>query len=318
MIKIVDEKMENKVSENKRKLEMLFHIPRYLLEDLAQKYKLPKSGKIDELRKRLYEKVPLEEIEEIYEKFEDAGNVTIHLFKFDKSYLVDLENNDQLLMFLKNVRMESIFKKRREIKLTSEPQLIFIDKKAGKIKIRLEARGKVITRRHAETREVISFPQLISGVAFIHTDSGLVEIRIRNREYARRICNKLAEIFNNGKNFEHLNFNEKELERIIKWAKTLRNVTIKPLSGRISSLRITAAQESDLRSEEKYKEIEETIGENIKTGIYVQYVHSLNDNRKLKIGFQINSQQGKIFFKTYVNEEVVDYVLSKIKEVKKL
>jgi len=311
--------IENMSKEFQRKLEMLSYIRRRdVLEDLAQKYNLPKSGDIEELRKRLAETVPLEKIEEIYEKFEDAGNVTIHLFRFNRDHIINLKDDNKLLELLKDSGLEDVFRKKKDVKLTSESQIVFIDTINGKIKIKLEARGETITKRDAETRKIISFSPLISSVAFIHTDSGLVEVRVRNRRYAKRICDKLAEIFNNREDYQQIDFNEEELEEIITWTTTLRNATIKPLSGTISSLRITAAQGSDLRNEEKYREIEKIIGDSIRTGVYVQYEHTFFDNKKLRVGFQINSQQGKIFFKSYVNEEVIDYVLSKIKEIKGL
>ena len=297
---------------------MLSYIPKFFLIDLARKYGIPSSIKISELREKLAEKASIEEIEEIYEKFEDAGNVTIYLFKFDKENVEGLSDPKTLFGFLKNRGMENVFKKKRHLKLTSEPQIVFVDVINSKIKVKLEAKGDPIIRRDAESRRIISFSPLITSTAFIHTDSGLVEVRIRNRRYARKICEKLSEIFNGGKDCNQIKFDEKELKEIIKWAETLRNATIKPLSGAISSLRITAAQGSDLRNEEKYKEIEKIIGESIRTGVYIQYVHEFGENKILKVGFQINSQEGKIFFKTRVNEEVVDYVLSKIKEIKGL
>ena len=62
---------------------MLSYIPR-IFQMIQQKYELPKykSMNVNELRERLAEIVPIEEIEELYERFADAGNVTIHLFKF--------------------------------------------------------------------------------------------------------------------------------------------------------------------------------------------------------------------------------------------
>jgi len=302
----------------KKKLEMLRHIPGYVLKDLAEKHGLPKYGKVEELRERVAESISLEEIEDIYERFEDAGNVTIHLFKFDKSSVSKLRNESELNSLLKDHGLEDRFGKKKDIKLTSKPQIVLVELTSeSKIKVKLEAKGETITKRNAETREIISFPPLVSSTALIHTDTGLVEVGARGRSLARYICDELARIFNDGREYQGLNFDEHDLEKIVDWAATLRNVTIKPLSGRISSLRITAAKDSDLRNEEIYRERERYIGECIRTGIYIQYEWS-SGGKGQKVGLQINSRQGKIFFKSWVSEEVIDDVLSRIKEIKGL
>ncbi len=302
-----------------QKLELLKIIPRYELELLARKYGIRRSGvSIEELRKIIAEIVPYEKIEEIYTRYEDAGNVTIHLFKFKKENVSNLSNEDYLLEVLKRYKMEDRFRKRVEIKPTSEPKIVLIDLVDGRIKIKLEAKGPLIIRRDADTRKIIKFSPLISSVAFIHTDTGLVEIRVRERKHAKKVCEKLAEIFNRGEEYESISFSDDELEKIIEWAHTLRNATIKPLHGRISSLRITAARGSDLRDDEIFDKIGEIIGEYSRSGVYIQYIHQFADGRELRVGFQINSLQGKIFFKSYVSEEVIMYVLSKIKEIKGL
>lgn len=302
-----------------QKLELLKIIPGYELELLAREYGIRRSGvSIEELRKMIAEVVPYEKIEEIYTRYEDAGNVTIHLFKFRKENVGNLSNEDSLLEMLKRYKMEDRFKKRVKIKLTSEPKIVFIDLVDGRIKIKLEAKGSLIIKRDADTRKIIKFSPLVSSVAFIHTDTGLVEIRVRERKYAKKVCEKLAEIFNNGEECEPISLSDDELEKIIEWAHTLRNATIKPLQGRISSLRVTAARDSDLREEKVLDKIGELVGDYTKSGVYVQYNHQFSNGRELRVGFQINSIQGKIFFKSYVSEEVITHVLSKIKEIKGL
>jgi hypothetical protein len=42
------------------------------------------------------------------------------------------------------------------------------------------------------------------------------------------------------------------------------------------------------------------------------------DGKIRNIGFQINTNQGKLYFKTKSSEREIDYVLQKIKEIKGL
>jgi len=304
-------------SEFARKFELLQFIPRFALEELAEKHGVKKSGSTEDLRKRLAEVVKYEVVEDVYEKFEDAGNVTIHLFKFDKGNVSRLRDESVLRGLLREYGMEDVFKSRKEFKVTETPRIVFIDyadKDKEKIKIKLEFRGPFVVRRDADTRKLIKFSPLLHGVVVIHVDSGLVEARIRSRKFATLICEKVSEYFNNG-SYEFVDFSEEEVEEIIKWGKTLRNAILKPLGGGISSLRLTASKGSDLRHERAYREVDKLVGECMRTGIYIQFDYKY-DEKVRTVGFQINTRYGKIFFKTYVSEEEIDYVLSKIKEIK--
>jgi len=308
--------MIQKVNDINKKLNLLKHIPSYRLKNLAEEFGIPKSGHIEILRRKIAEEVKYMEIEEIYEEYEEAGNVSIYLFQFKRKNLLGLNQEENLRLILKKYDYDNIFESQVKIKVTSIPQLVIIgyaNKNKTKIKVRLEFKGKEIIERNAETREVIRFPPLIHTTAIIHLD-GLVEIRTRSRRFADQICKMISKYFNEG-SYESIIFNEDEIEELINWVKTFRNATIKPLSGGISSLRMTASIDSDLRNEKLYKNREELIGASIRTGVYLKFDFIFNKEDR-SIGFQINSGQGKIFFKTAVSEEEIDYVLSKVKEIK--
>jgi len=310
-----------KMSEKeKNKLELLYYIPTDMLIELAEKNGIPKYGKKEELIKRLAEseKISYEIIEEIYEEFEDAGNITIHLFQFISNNLVRLKQEKNLIALLKKVNLLDTFNTKKEIKVTSKPEIVqikYVDNNE-KIKVRLEFRGKEIIKRDAETKKVIHFHPLIYTLVVIHLKDGLVEVRTRNRDFAKITCERISEIFSDGK-YTEIKFNENEIETIINWARTFRNATIKPLSGGISSLRMTASRNSDLRNEGLYAKREKIIGECIRTGVYLQFDFE-RDGKIRNIGFQINTNQGKLYFKTKSSEKEIDYVLQKIKEIKGL
>lgn len=289
------------------KEKMLSVIPKYLLDELASKYGISKYKPINELRNELAKCAILDEIIELYEKFKDAGNTTIYLYKFNN---VDFSSIQQSLNNL--VRN---FKSTKRNVLTHEPQLTFLEEQNNKYKLRFESKGETKYLIDAKTRKLISIDPLISSVVLIYNKTHIIEIRTRSKRYANVIHNKLNDL---GINCEKIVFNENDLDKIIKWADTLRNATIKPLSGTISSLRITAASNRDLRNENSYHKITDIIGSSIRTGIYIQYNHTLSNNKMLKVGFQINSRDGKIFFKSYVSEEVIEYVLSEIAKLKEV
>lgn len=308
--------MSEKLNDLDKKLELLECIPTYRLRKLAEDNGIAKSGNIQELKKRIAENVNFLIIEEIFEEYEDAGNISIFLFEYNKNNLLDLNQRTKLQALLKKHGIEHLFESKLKIKVTSIPKLVFIgyaNKDKNKIKIRLEFKDKEIKTRDADTRRLIKFSPLISTIVIIHLD-GLVEVRIRKRRFAEQTCKKISEYFNNG-HYESVIFNEADIEKIINWAKIFRNAIIKPLSGDISSLRMTARTDSDLRKVELYTNRERIIGESIKTGVYLKF--DIKSNKKIRtIGFQINLYQGKIFFKTTVNEKEIDHVLSKIKEIK--
>ena len=298
----------------KKKIELLEEIPRYKLDEIAENNDIKKSLNIRELRKKIAEILLYKKIEEIYEDYMDAGNATIHLFKFKKSNLEGLKEEGNLNKLLKENEIEEFFKNRRVIDLTSSPQIVLIEyknKEKSKIRVVLEFKGFQIRTRRADTRDILVYNPLITIKTIIHLDA-LVEIRTRKRDHAKNVLNIIANIFNNDM-YEEIKFSEEDLENIIKWAKTFRNTIIKPLSGNISSLRMTAKQGSDLRNIDLYNKRDEFIGPNIKTGIYLQFEYGTKNR---KIGFQINSNQGKLFFKSMVGEEEINFVLSKIKEIK--
>lgn len=302
------------MAQLKKKIELLEEIPRYRLDEIAENNDIKKSLNIRELRAKIAEILLYKKIEDIYEDFIDAGNATIHLFKFKKSNLEDLKEEGNLIKLLKENDIEEVFGNRRVIDLTSSPQIVLIgykNKEKSKIRIVLEFKGFQIRTRIADTREILVYNPLITIKAIIHTD-GVVEIRTRKRDHAKHVISMISTIFNNDI-YDQITFSEEDLENFIEWAKTFRNTIIKPLSGNISSLRMTAKQGSDLRKIDLYNKRDEVIGPNIKTGIYLQFEYGTKNR---KVGFQVNSIQGKLFFKSMIGEEEINFVLSKIKEVK--
>lgn len=296
------------------KMELLQIIPRYRLEKIASENDISKSGNVKELRQKIANKFEYKKIEEIFEEYEDAGNATIYLYRFQNGYLKLLRRQASLLKLLKENDLEETFESRQRIELTTKPKIVLVkykNKSKTKIKIVLEFKGKEIIARKADTRELIMYEPLLSITVVIQLN-GLIEVRTRSRKIANKVIEIIAEHFNNQKH-EKIQFNEENLEELINWAKIFRNANIKPLAGEISSLRMTAKKDSDLRKIDLYTNRTSFIGECIRTGIYLQFEYGV-DNRK--IGFQINPLQGKIYLKTMIGEEEIDFILSEIRKIK--
>ncbi|EKF86554.1 hypothetical protein [Methanobacterium formicicum] len=310
----------NKTKEEKIKL--LRNIPGDGLVELAEMNEISKNMKNKELIDILSDVAEYELIKSVYKQFKDAGRSTINLF--------------QLRSISEFKKKENLEKLRGELnKLTKENSNALSKFKVAdvkileqkKLKINLESKGKKINEIDAETKEIIDFYPLVKILIIIHLNDGLVEIRTRDHSLANLTCAELSKIIckvrkelNEEANcLKHIDikFNENELDKIIEWASKFRNATMKSLSGGISSLRMTASEDSDLREENLYSQRDDILGTCERTGIYVQFDSKVNE-RTRNIGFQINAKQGKLHFKTQSREMEIDSVLEKIKEIKGL
>lgn len=294
------------------KLDILKKIPGDGLLELANKHGIEISNKNNNeiMRKEIAENLKIKDINSIYKEFKDAGNVTIHLFEFPKFSLLDpnIENEKQeIIDLIKKIKPNN---NSNEIKIMK----IQIIPREDKLKIWINTKGKEISEIDSETNKLIEFIPLIQIVAVIHLKDGLVEIRTREREIAKLTIAEFSNLF--GIPYNNISFDEDNLEKMVNWASTFRNATMKPLSGGISSIRMTANQNSDLNTENLYIERDSIIGESFRTGIYLQFDINRAEDDIRKIGFQINAKHGKIFFQTITRESEIDTVLTQIKRVK--
>ena len=286
------------------KIKLLKQIPGDGLLELAKnnEIEVPNQYKAEELRETIAENVNFDVISSVYKEFKDAGNTTIHLFKFPM--LIKLKKQDIINKLNKNNP------KNKDFSITKIENL----KKENKIKIRIRAKGKEISEIDAETDEIVTFKPMIQILAILNLNDGFVEIRTRQRKFATQTAVTLSKALDKLQ-YEDISFDEVEIEQLIELSKTFRNATIKPLDGGISSLRMTATQKSDLNDEKIYNDRTKIIGENVRTGVYLQFNIDRKDDVR-KIGCQFNANEGKIYFQTRVRETEINYVLQHIKNIK--
>lgn len=304
------------------KIKLLRSIAGDGLIELAETNGISKNKKKKELIDLIADNVEYECIENVYKQFKDAGRSTINLFQlFGISEFTEQQNLERLISELNNLTGEednalSEFR-------VAETQIL----ENGKLKVSLESKGKKINEIDAETKEIVDFYPLVKVLIVIHLNDGLVEIRTKDHKLANLTCAELSKIMrkvkreingNEGEailNYSNIKFDEDNLDELIEWASKFRNATMKSLSGGISSLRMTASEDSDLRDENLYSQRDTILGACERTGIYIQFDSEINE-RTRKIGFQINAHQGKLHFKTQSREIEIGVVLEKIKEVK--
>lgn len=314
----------SKKKSKEEKINLLKSIPGDGLIELAEMNEISKNLKNKELIEIIADVVNYDCIENVYKEFEDAGKSTINLFQFlGISEFKENKNLEKLILEL-NKLTEKDSNALSEFRVADVKIL-----ENKKLKINLESKGKKIKEINAETKEIVDFYPLVKILIIIHLNDGLVEVRTRDHPLANLTCAELAKIMRKVKNeinenkqdvnliYSKLDFNEEDLDEIIEWASKFRNATMKSLSGGISSLRMTASENSDLRDETLYSQRDDILGDCERTGIYVQFDSEINECNR-KIGFQINAKQGKLHFKTQSREIEIDTVLEKIKEVKGL
>jgi len=300
--------------ERTRATLFLERLPDRILRDFVRRYRkrfgLRCSVARPELIRQVVDRVPIDVVEELYAQYEDAGNVTTFLYGHAGGLLNKVRNIQDLNHILMRVGLGSQFRHQEKVKLKQYPQPVFFDVlSAGKrrIKTRFEYVGESMPYRDPETRELKVISPLRTVVSVLHLASGFLEVRTRDQATSTRTIRVLYRLF--GGRFKKLKFSRQHLGQWIEWAKTLRNARFRPLTGVLSSLWMTARRDLDLRQEKTFREWW-TRGEPV-SGIYVQFEH----RRGQVVGFGINAQLGKLFFRSFASEDVITLVVAEAERI---
>jgi hypothetical protein len=281
---------------------LLERLPISILVNFARKYRKDFSLKIhlprEKLLSQILQKVPENIlIQELYQPYGWAGNVTIHLFQIVGSNLNLITDENQLKNILRGVNFEK--------ELTELPELVDITLSGDEVRVRHNFLGKPIIYQDPETRKLKSVKPLETAFSVIHLPNGLTEVRVYERVHALNVMKKIKQYF--GGNYEKLSFTREHLSQWIEWAVKLRNARFKP-TGPISTLYMGAKEWYDLRTIKEFRELWEK-GERIE-GIYIKFETS----SKRELGFGINVM-GKIMFKTFASEKEIKIVVEKGREI---
>ena len=249
-------------------------------------------------------------LDELYPQYENAGNVSTHLFQLNDSRISRDLNVEDLKDILEENDLIDAFQQRIPIQLIYVPQPVYfnyVDRNGGRIYTRYEYLGRPEILRDPSTRRLVRLNPLKTAFSCLHVSDGLFEVRTRSRDVAYAVARALRKVF--GGQYRDLSFSRDQLGQWIDWALTLRNARFKPIAGVLSTLWMTARRELDLRDEEMFKEWWSR-GEPL-TGVYIRFEYS----KGRLLGFSINARRGSIYFKSYASEDEIEFVLKKAKEI---
>jgi len=277
-----------------RLIALVRRLPAKILKEFCKKYSKDYGLKVyarrSELVSQILAKVPEEVlIKELYMKYEQAGNTTVHLFKLEGI-------NVKKITDLISPRTEL-----SEVPIIVD--MMWINN--TKLMIRFEYVEPILVVNEEYQLEVRNKLQV--AFAIMHVLDNFVEVRTRSRNTALWIIRMLAKHMNSS--YEPLRFSRDQIGSWVDWAKTLRNARFKPIRSALSTVSLTAREEYDLREIEEFEEWwkkEERVG-----GIYIKAEIPTGE----ELGFGINAEYGKIMFKTFASEEEIQYVIKKAKQI---
>jgi len=286
----------------REKKEMLKDLPIRILKSIVSQHELSPSGSKEDLIEKVAREVSFDEIFSYYQQYLDGGKVTCHLFyaKGIKDIFKEVKSKKDIIRTLESYGYAP------QEEVSEKPTLVGVEfLKSGWIKLKYEYPGVPIKYRDISDKKIKTMVPLFSAIVKFSVSMDIIEIRTRNRKIAKMI---FRDIIRNLKlTGDSIEFTDKQILEWVEWAKTLRNARVKPLTEGLSSVSLTAEKNTDLRVHSEFKK---WIEKGKLRGVIIQF-----DYKEYTLAIQINAAEGKIFFRSFVGEEEIEFVISQASRI---
>jgi len=293
--------------------EILEILPIRELKNLAKKQDLSTTGNRMDIIKRLETELEDIDIMEVWEQYQDAGDVSIHFAVMDDGVFDEFSNNPE--MYFEQIGLKKFFNKDIKITdLTITPTLLKINKRKNNgFILYFIFRGKS-TEFYLENKfEGVSRIQngYIRGTAsvILIPNHRLIQFRGRERRIVKSIYNQIKDWFPES---ELVSFTKEHAKFWInEETSKLSNIRFKLVGENLSSISLTAPKHGDLKQEEE--ELEKNWERGSCSGFYISADVSIEEKSR-QLGLLFNIKQGKIYFKSYSSESDIKFVIERLIE----
>lgn len=293
--------------------ELLEILPIRELKNLAKKQDLSTTGNKMDIVKRLETSLEDVDIMEVWEQYQDAGDVSVHFAVMNEEVFDEFSNEPET--YFEKIGLKKFFKK--EIRITDlsiTPTLLKINKQRNNgFILYFIFRGKS-TEFYLENKfEGISRIQngFIRGTAtvILTPNHRLIQFRGRNRRTVKSIYNQIKDWF---PETELVSFTKEHAKFWInEETSKLSNIRFKLVGENLSSVSLTAPKHGDLKQEEE--ELEKNWERGTCSGFYISADVKIKE-RPRQLGLLFNIKQGKIYFKSYSSESDINFVIERLIE----
>lgn len=293
--------------------EVLEIIPMRELKNLAKKYDLSTTGNKMDLIKRLEPYIEDVDIMDVWDQYQEAGEVSIH-FAVMSEEIFDEFNNNPEDYFGRN-GLTSFFHKEIKISdLTTTPTLQKIKKRDNNdFILYFTHRGK--TTEFYMVEDISGVSRIQNGyirentTVILNPNHRLIQFRGSERRIIRSTFNIIKDWF---PDTEFVSFTKDHaLFWINEETSKLSNIRFKLMGENLSSISLTAPRHGDLKQEEEL--LEENWEKGLCSGFYIS-AEVIIDEKPKHLGLLFNIKQGKIYFKTYSSEGDINFVIERLIE----
>jgi len=255
-------------------------------------------------------KIPLNELKPLISDYVNAGSCSMFLFTLDETCIQSI--NNRLASLSKLVKPAD---RKQGIKLTD----ISFNENNREILIehQLWQGEKILPAWDSEKGPLfVSYNPIETIISTIYLDFGILAVRTSQQDLANTIKNFDINVLGGG-DAQSLKIEGENISKILEWASKIRHANFR-LQQEISSLSMTSAQNMETKEYVDLRKVEDfwnwkDKGELI--GVYI--ILSIKEDEDERIGFNLNFKNGKIFFKTAVNEINIRWVLNELlREIK--
>jgi len=291
--------------------EILEILPMREIKSLAKKHKISTTGNKVDLIRRLEPEITDVDILDVWEQYQDAGDITIHFSIMNNKTFNDFKKNPDL--YFERMGLKKFFNKEISVlESTNIPSLQKIVKKRNDDYVLYFIKRGKITDFFLEI-EINGASRIQSGYTketarvILNKNNKLIQLRCRSRTFATSLLNIIKPWFPGVKFIFFTKENAKFW--INEENSRLSNIRFKLLGENISSISLTAPTRGDLKEEEQL--IEENWERGTCSGFYIS-ADVIIKGKSRKLGLLFNIKQGKIYFRTYSSEVDIRFVISRL------
>lgn len=286
------------------------YIPKDRIVKLIEKHnvKYPKSADWDEVLQIVANAVKQSDLTELVEQYRFAGRCAVIWYTTEGG--TDRFDKRSVINAISKHATNKVFDQEIRPKLSEEPQLNrAYEIGNGLVFLEFVFEGK--PSAVAENYEVRTYRPTIRVNGCIRFGSLFVEART-SYHFAPKIAGKVFEIL--GGRGQKITLDDQELDDLIKKLKArLKIAKHKKNQGDYDTLEVTAAPTvEDLNKSKQY--ISDFQGEESrKKLIYFKHNTSLGEE---EVSLEIRPQAGSFWFRSFANEDEIQHVFQKVREVK--